>query len=99
MSVWADHGAALDHGVLGHRARLEMHVVTNRDIDQVHARLDDASRADRGRTFDRYERIDDGVIADGDGRVDNDRGWIAECDTVVHQPGDNAPLDLSLDRR
>ena len=65
----------------------------------MHARLDHAALADRRRSFDRDERIDDRVVADRDRRIDHDRRRIAERHALGHQLRDDAALDLAFDRR
>src|ERR1700686_5118960 len=77
VCIWS-HGRLIpDVRVLGHRAGFEMNVVAGRDVGQVYSRLDYAARADRRLPLDRYKRIDDRVVADGDCRVDYDRGRVA----------------------
>src|SRR5690349_16221292 len=70
MSIRADASLALDHRVFRYRAGLEPHVVANADVAQMNARLDDAVAADRRLSFERNERIDDGVLTDVHATVD-----------------------------
>ena len=97
MCVWPDGRVFRDVRSFGDGAGLHVHVVADGDVLQMDARLDDAAAADLRRPLDRDERIDDGVIADRNHRVDDDGCRIAERHAFVHQPLDDAALNLALD--
>jgi hypothetical protein len=97
VGVGADRGLVFDDRVLGYGAGFEVHVVAYGDVDEVHARVEDAVTADAGRPFQGDERVDHGVLADRNGGVDDHGGGVAERDAVAHQLLDHPALDLVLD--
>ena len=76
-----------------------MHIVSERDVVQMHARLDHATAADARLSLDRDERIDDRVRSDRDQRIDDHRRRIAKRHAVFHQPIDDPTLNFRFHRR
>src|SRR5437667_12757722 len=74
-----------------------MHVISDFDVLQMNAGLDDAAVADPRRTLQGDVGIDDRIRADRDCRIDDHRRWIAKRDALAHQALDDAALYFRLD--
>ena len=87
-----------DDGFLGHRSRLDVHVVADGDVDQMHPGLDHRTGADGGLPFEGHERIDHRIVADGNRRIDDHGLRIPEGHPFLHEAFDHPTLDLALHR-
>src|ERR1019366_1122074 len=83
--VGAEDGCLPDDGLFGEGAVVDADLIADAGVADDRVAADEAVAADGGFAQQLHEGLDDGVLADGDARVDEHGFGLVDGDAVVHQ--------------